>query len=155
MRNYFIILVAMVTMFAIPHDALARTQQVDDRHYVITKAPKVEKKKAKKAKKKKKKKAKKIDYGIMRCTAYCDCPECSSGYGRHTHSGTTAEAGRTIAVDPDVIDIGSKVEIDGQIYVAEDVGSAVHGDVIDIFMDTHEEVEDWGTKYLKTSVVRD
>lgn len=148
MRNYFIILVAMVTMFAIPHDALARTQQVDDRHYVITKAPK-------KAKKKKKKKAKKIDYGIMRCTAYCDCPECSCGYGRHTHSGTTAEAGRTIAVDPDVIDIGSKVEIDGQIYVAEDVGSAVQGDVIDIFMDTHEEVEEWEVRHLHCWVVRD
>lgn len=154
MRDYFIILVAMVTMFAIPHDALARTQQVDDRHYVITKAPKVEKKKAKKAKKKKKK-AKKIDYGIMKCTAYCDCPECSSGYGRHTHSGTTAEAGRTIAVDPDVIDLGSKVEIDGQIYVAEDIGSAVQNDTIDIFFDSHDEVEEWGTRYLETKVVRD
>ena len=143
-----IILVAMATMLAIPHDALARTQ-VNDRHMVITHKPK----KAKKAKKHKK--AKKIDYGIMKCTAYCDCPECSSGYGRHTHSGATAEAGRTIAVDPDVIDIGSKVEIEGQIYVAEDVGSAVQGDHIDIFFDSHAEVEEWGTRYLETKVVRD
>ena len=152
MRNFFIILVAMVTMFATPHDALARTQKVDDRHYVITRKPKAEKK-AKKAKKKKKKK--KIDFGTMKCTAYCDCPECSSGYGRKTQSGTTAEAGRTIAVDPDVIDIGSKVEIDGEIYIAEDVGSAVVGDTIDIFFDSHEEVEEWGVKYLETKVVRD
>ena len=143
-----IILVAMATMLAIPHDALARTQ-VNDRHMVITHKPK----KAKKAKKHKK--AKKIDYGIMKCTAYCDCPECSSGYGRHTHSGATAEAGRTIAVDPDVIDIGSKVEIEGQIYVAEDVGSAVQGEIIDIFFDTHEEVEEWGTRYLEAKVVRE
>ena len=148
MRKYFIVLVAMATMLAIPHDALARTQKVDDRHMVITHKPK-----AKKANKHKK--AKKIDYGIMKCTAYCDCPECSSGYGRHTHSGTTAEAGRTIAVDPDVIDIGSKVEIEGQIYVAEDVGSAVQGDHIDIFFDSHAEVEEWGTRYLETKVVRD
>lgn len=143
-----IILVAMATMLAIPHDALARTQ-VDDRHMVITHKPK-----AKKAKKHKKK-AKKINYGIMKCTAYCDCPECSSGYGRHTHSGATAEAGRTIAVDPDVIDIGSKVEIEGQIYVAEDVGSAVQGDHIDIFFDSHDEVEEWGTRYLETKVVKE
>ena len=141
-----IILVAMATMLAIPHDALARTQKVDDRHMVITHKPK---------KAKKHKKAKKIDYGIMKCTAYCDCPECSSGYGRHTHSGATAEAGRTIAVDPDVIDIGSKVEIEGQIYVAEDVGSAVVGDHIDIFFDSHKEVEEWGTRYLETKVVRE
>ena len=147
-----IILVAMATMLVIPHDALARTQKVDDRHMVITHKPKAKKKKAKKSKKKK---SKKIDYGIMKCTAYCDCPECSSGYGRHTQSGTTAEAGRTIAVDPDVIDIGSKVEIDGQMYVAEDVGSAVQGDVIDIFFDSHDEVEEWGTRYLETKVVRE
>lgn len=146
-----IILVAIATMLAIPHDALARTQ-VDDLHMVITHKPKAKKKKAKKAKKKK---SKKIDYGIMKCTAYCDCPECSSGYGRHTHSGTTAEAGRTIAVDPDVIDIGSKVEIEGQIYVAEDVGSAVQGDHIDIFFDSHDEVEEWGTRYLEAKVVRE
>lgn len=147
MRNYFIILVAMVTMFAIPHDALARTQKVDDRHYVITQKPK--------AKKKKKHKKKRISFGIMKCTAYCPCCDCSDNYGRHTHCGTTAEAGRTIAVDPDVIDLGSNVEIDGQIYVAEDIGSAVQNDTIDIFFDTHEEVEDWGTRYLKTWVVRD
>lgn len=139
-----IILVAMATMLAIPHDALARTQKVDDRHMVITQKPKA-----------KKKKSKKIDFGEMKCTAYCPCEECSEGYGRHTHSGTAAEAGRTIAVDPDVIDIGSKVEIDGQMYVAEDVGSAVQGDVIDIFFDSHDEVEEWGTRYLETKVVRE
>ena len=91
----------------------------------------------------------------MRCTAYCDCPSCSSSYGRHTQSGTTAESGRTIAVDPDVIDIGSTVEIDGQIYVAEDVGSAVNGDTIDIFFDTHEEVEEFGVQYKSCWVIRD
>ena len=143
MRKYFIVLVAMVTMLAIPHDALARTQKIDDRHYVITKKPKA-----------RKKKANKIDFGIMKCTAYCDCSECSSGYGRHTQSGTTAEAGRTIAVDPDVISIGSKVEIDGQMYVAEDVGSDVVGDHIDIFFDSHSEAEEFGTKYKHCFVVR-
>ena len=146
-----IILVAMATMLAIPHDALARTQKIDDRHMVITHKPKAKKKKAKKAKKKK---SKKIDYGIMKCTAYCDCPECSSGYGRSTHSGTTAEAGRTIAVDPDVINIGSKVEIEGETYIAEDVGSAVIGDHIDIFFDNHSEVEEFGTKYKHCYVIR-
>ena len=148
MRNYFIILVAMVMMFAIPHDALARTQKVDDRHYVITKAPK-------KAKKKKKKKAKKIDMGRFKLTAYCPCEECSEGYGRCTHCGTTAEAGRTIAVDPDVIDIGSKVKIGKQTYVAEDAGGKVAGDVIDIFFDTHAEVEEFEVQYGQVWVVRD
>ena len=82
-----------------------------------------------------------IDYGLMRCTAYCPCEECSEGWGRQTHSGKTAEAGRTIAVDPGIIDIGSKVKIGKHIYVAEDTGGKVKGDVIDIFFDTHEEVK--------------
>ena len=150
MRNFFIILVAMVTMFATPHDATARTQKIDDRHMVVTRKPKYEKRL-----KKCKKKPKKIDYGQMRCTAYCPCEKCSKGYGRETSTEATAVAGRTIAVDPDVIDIGSKVEINGDVYIAEDVGADVVGETIDIFFDTHEEVEEWEVRYLHCWVVRD
>lgn len=98
--------------------------------------------------------AKLIDYGLMKCSAYCPCEECSEGWGRQTHSGKTAEAGRTIAVDPSVIDIGSKVKIGNHIYVAEDVGSAVVGDTIDIFFDSHQEVEEWGVRYIECRVVK-
>ena len=95
-----------------------------------------------------------IDYGLMKCTAYCPCESCSDNYGRQTHSGKMAEAGRTIAVDPSIIDIGSKVKIGKHIYVAEDVGGLVQGDHIDIFFDTHEEVEEWGVRYIKCAVVK-
>ena len=60
-----------------------------------------------------------IDMGEFKLTAYCPCEECSEGWGRQTASGKTAEAGRTIAVDPDIIDIGSKVKIGNKIYIAE------------------------------------
>lgn len=96
-----------------------------------------------------------IDYGLMKCTAYCPCVSCSDNYGRQTHSGKTAEAGRTIAVDPSVIDIGSKVKIGDHIYVAEDVGNAVIGDTVDIFFDTHEEVDAFGVQYKLCWVVKD
>ena len=96
-----------------------------------------------------------IDYGLMKCTAYCPCVSCSDNYGRQTHSGKTAEAGRTIAVDPSVIDIGSKVKIGNHIYVAEDVGNAVIGDTIDIFFDTHEEVDAFGVQYKLCWVIKD
>lgn len=52
-----------------------------------------------------------------------------------TSTGVIAEEGRTIAVDPDVIPYGSEVLIDGHIYIAEDCGSAVKGNVIDIFVE--------------------
>ena len=95
-----------------------------------------------------------IDYGTMKCTAYCPCYGCSLHWGRQTYSGKTATAGRTVAVDPSVIDIGSKVKIGDHIYTAEDIGGAVEGDHIDIFFDTHEEVEEWGVKYIECWVVK-
>ena len=105
-----------------------------------------------------KSKRKLIDMGEFKITAYCPCEGCSDGWGRRTYSGKTAEAGRTIAVDRSVIDIGSKVKIGKHIYIAEDTGGKVDGDHIDIFFDTHEEVEEFanrkGIKYINVWVVR-
>lgn len=41
--------------------------------------------------------------------------------------------GHTIAVDPSVIPPGSVVLINGHEYIAEDIGGAVKGNVIDIY----------------------
>lgn len=51
-----------------------------------------------------------------------------------TSTGVIAEEGRTIAVDPTVIPYGTEVMIDGHVYIAEDCGGAVKGNVIDIFV---------------------
>ena len=77
-------------------------------------------------------------------TAYCPCNECSAGYGRATATGAVATAGRTVAVDPSVIPYGTKLIINGHTYIAEDCGGAVKGNVIDIFFDTHSEVNAFG-----------
>lgn len=48
----------------------------------------------------------------------------------------------TIAVDESIIPLLSKVRISGYsevTFVAEDVGGMVKGNVIDIFVETHEE----------------
>ena len=99
-------------------------------------------------------KQKKINMGRFKLTAYCPCCRCSKGYGRSTCSGKPARSRHTIAVDTDVIDIGSKVKIGGHIFTAEDCGTHVQGDHIDIFFDTHEEVEEFGLRYRKVWVVR-
>jgi len=61
-----------------------------------------------------------------------------------TASGTTATSGRTVAVDPDVVPLGSEVEIvmpDGRVFrrIAEDTGGAVKGKVFDVHMDASDE----------------
>ncbi|WP_338709172.1 G5 domain-containing protein [Paenibacillus amylolyticus] len=53
-----------------------------------------------------------------------------------TASGATVEEGRTIAVDPSVIPMGWWVYIEGVGYrKAEDTGSAVKGNIIDVFIE--------------------
>lgn len=98
--------------------------------------------------------AKTIDMGEFKLTAYCPCEECSEGYGRRTCTGTTATSEHTIAVDPDVINFGSRVEIGGNVYKAEDCGGGVCGDHIDIFFDTHSEVEEFGVQYKNVAILR-
>ena len=88
-----------------------------------------------------------IDMGEFKCTAYCPCEKCSDHWGRRTATQTCAEAGRTVAVDPDVIAYGTVLMVGDHEYVAEDCGAHVKGDHVDIFMDTHEEVEAFGKKY--------
>ena len=95
-----------------------------------------------------------IDMGECKITYYCPCESCSDQYGRQTASGKTARSNHTVAVDPDVFDIGSKLLIDGKIYVAEDVGGGVCGDHVDIFVDTHEETLEGGVRFTDVKVVR-
>ena len=59
--------------------------------------------------------------GKYKLTAYCGCRKCSGKWGARTASGKKAKQGRTIAVDKRKIKLGSKVQINGKTYVAEDV----------------------------------
>lgn len=98
--------------------------------------------------------AKTIEMGRFKLTAYCPCYECSEGWCRRTCTGGHCRSEHTIAVDPDIIDFGSEVLIGGKVYVAEDCGGAVEGDHVDIFVDTHEEVEEFGTRYKDIWVLK-
>ena len=89
--------------------------------------------------------------GEYKITHYCSCPVCCGVWAEnrpvdengqeivYTASGARAEAGRTIAVDPDVIPLGSAVIINGQEYIAQDTGGAIQGQRIDIYCGSHEE----------------
>lgn len=82
-------------------------------------------------------------------THYCDCKKCTVDGDGITATGTKATAGRTIAADPDVLPMGSTVIIDGHTYTVEDVGGAIKGNRIDIFMDSHEEALQAGVKTVE------
>ena len=77
-------------------------------------------------------------------TYYCPCSRCCGKSDGITESGTIATEGRTIAVDPDVIPLGTTVTIGGHDYIAEDTGGAIKGLHIDIFVNDHQEALNFG-----------
>lgn len=92
-------------------------------------------------------------------TAYCSCSKCCGVWAEnrengivYTASGAIAQAGHTIAVDTSVIPFGSVVLIDGIEYVAEDTGSAIQGNRIDIYFDSHDEALQFGVQELNVYV---
>ena len=84
-------------------------------------------------------------------TAYCTCRICCGVYSgnNRTASGTVPTTNRTIAIDTSVIPFGTKVVINGQVYVAEDRGGAIKGKRIDMFFYTHKEALRWGRRTME------
>lgn len=72
------------------------------------------------------------------CYSCCGKTSSHPAYGK-TATGTIATPGRTIAVNPKVIPYGTEVIIDGHTYIAEDTGSNINGNRIDICVASHAE----------------
>lgn len=82
--------------------------------------------------------------GRFKLTAYCTCSICCGKWaGGGTASGAAPTPGRTIAMAG--VPFGTKLSINGHIYVVEDRGTA-YGHV-DILMASHEEALQFGLKY--------
>ena len=60
----------------------------------------------------------------------------------------------TIAVDPSVIPLGSKVYIPGYGYaIASDTGGVIKGNIIDLYMNSHDECTSWGRRQVTLHIV--
>jgi 3D (Asp-Asp-Asp) domain-containing protein len=98
-------------------------------------------------------------------TAYCPCVKCcgiwseqhpsrvGTDYKQKTASGTFPKEGRTIAVDPSIIDYGTEIIIDGNTYIAEDKGGAIKGKKIDIFFESHQSAIEWGRQTKQIEIL--
>lgn len=61
---------------------------------------------------------------------------------------------KVIAVDPNVIKLGSKVWVEGYGHaIAGDTGSAIKGNKIDVFFPTKSQAYQWGRKSVKIKVL--
>lgn len=100
------------------------------------------------------KKATKIEGATV--SHYCICKKCCGKDESHpaygiTKSGRRAVPGTSVAVDPSVIPLGADVLVDygdGEIhyYRADDTGSAVKGNHIDLCVEDHETAWELGKR---------
>lgn len=94
--------------------------------------------------------------GVFKITHYCPCSLCCGPWSDGiTSTGVTAVTNRTIAVDPKQIPYGSKVVINGQVYVAEDCGGAITENCIDIYVASHEEGNEKGVYYTDVFILEE
>lgn len=98
----------------------------------------------------------KIYLGKFKITHYCACKKCCGANAQGiTASGKRVEEGKTIAVDASVIKMGSKVLIDGYgEYEAQDTGSAIKGNVIDVYVADHNQALKMGVVYRDVYLLR-
>lgn len=91
--------------------------------------------------------------GECTITAYCPCEACCGQWADGlTATGLPAEPG-IVAVDPEVIPLGSTVVIDGQRYLAADTG--VTGQAVDLCLASHQAAEAFGVRTADVWVCRE
>lgn len=98
---------------------------------------------------------------LMTVRAYDNCKICTGKTPRHkaygiTKSGKVASHG-TVAVYPKIIELGTKFKIEGfgnKIFRAEDVGRAVKGRRMEIWMESHNKALQFGKKRLRVFVMK-
>lgn len=102
-----------------------------------------------------------ITYIEFKVTAYCSCEKCCGVWAINRPEGKVYGAagkeliaGYSVAVDKDLYEFGTKfVDKDGNEYEAADVGGAVKGNHLDLYMSDHQEALNWGVKTLELAVV--
>lgn len=95
--------------------------------------------------------------GEFEITAYCGCRKCNGVWtGYPTASGAPLKEGVTIAVDPKIIPMGSRVYIEGVGWrVAQDTGGAIKGKRIDLYMNSHAACNKFGRQYMAVWVEKE
>ena len=108
-----------------------------------------------------------VSLGEFKITAYCSCYSCCSQWalnrpvdknGNEIVYGSVGEkliAGKSIAIDPNVIPYGSEIIINGNTYIAQDTGGAIKGNRIDVYCDNHQEALEFGVKYAEVFLIND
>lgn len=84
-------------------------------------------------------------------TAYCEGCSGTTAYGIDLRANPNM---KVIAVDPNVIPLGTKVWVEGYGYaIAGDTGGAIKGNKIDVFIPSREQAMQWGRRTVKIKII--
>jgi 3D (Asp-Asp-Asp) domain-containing protein len=90
----------------------------------------------------------------VRLTGYTNQPPGNGAHGYLTRSGTQVRWG-IVAVDPQVIPLGSRLMIEGfdDVFVAEDTGGGVRGSHVDIYFPDYFSAVQFGVQYRTIAIL--
>lgn len=107
-----------------------------------------------------------ISLGEFKLTAYCGCSKCCGKWGENrpvdesgkpivkTANGTIAVEGITVAADIGLLPYGTHIWIDGHEYTVQDRGSAINGNQIDVYFESHQEALEFGVQYKEIYITK-
>jgi uncharacterized protein YabE (DUF348 family) len=100
----------------------------------------------------------------VRATAYTADYNCTGKGPDDPYLGITSTGARakrnpdgysTVAVDPRVIPLGTKMWVDGYGYaIAEDIGGAIKGNKIDLYFHSSDEMWNWGARNVNIYILK-
>ncbi|WP_279401806.1 3D domain-containing protein [Piscibacillus salipiscarius] len=90
----------------------------------------------------------------VKATAYtADCEGCSGITATGINLNENPNK-KVIAVDPDVIPLGTKVWVEGYgEAIAGDTGGAINGNRIDVHVPTKQKAYDWGVRTVEVKIL--
>lgn len=102
--------------------------------------------------------------GTFKLTAYCSCEKCCDKWALNRPkddngndivigaSGEQLKQNFSVAVDNKLIPYGTYLNIDGNIYKAQDCGGAIKKKRIDIYFNNHKDALEFGVQYKEVFV---
>lgn len=92
----------------------------------------------------------------MEVTAYCPCKKCCGKNAKGIAAdGTKVKGKMLLAADWDVMPKGSILSVPGYgTATVHDTGSAIVGNKLDVYFDSHKVAKEWGRQYLDVKVLR-
>jgi 3D (Asp-Asp-Asp) domain-containing protein len=91
---------------------------------------------------------------MAKLTGYTYQTPGNGAHGSITKSGTTVHWG-TVAVDPAVIPLGTRLMIEGYdtVFIAEDTGGGVRGNHVDVFFNEYDAAVRFGVQYRTVTIL--